>query len=31
MIEFGNVGRTVYELDRDGVKCDTIKFEVKFE
>lgn len=31
MIEFGNVGRTVYEFDRDGVKCDTIKFEVKFE
>lgn len=31
VIEFGNVGRTVYELDRDGVKCDTIKFEVKFE
>lgn len=29
--EFGSVGRTVYELDRDGVKCDTIKFEVKFE
>nr|DAH81979.1 MAG TPA: hypothetical protein [Caudoviricetes sp.] len=31
VIEFGNVGRTVYALDRDGVKCDTIKFEVKFE
>ena len=31
MIEFGNVRRTVYELDRDGIKCDTIKFEVKFE
>ncbi|WWD13262.1 virion structural protein [Escherichia phage RobRod40] len=31
VIEFGNVGRTVYELDRDGIKCDTIKFEVKFE
>lgn len=29
--EFESVGRTVYELDRDGVKCDTIKFEVKFE
>ena len=31
VIEFESVGRTVYELDRDGVKCDTIKFEVKFE
>ena len=30
-IEFGSVYRTVYELDRDGIKCDTIKFEVKFE
>ena len=30
-IEFGNVRRTVYELGRDGIKCDTIKFEVKFE
>lgn len=30
-IEFGSVYRTVYELDRDGIKCDTIKLEVKFE
>ena len=30
-IEFGSVYRTVYELDRDGIKCDTIKVEVKFE
>lgn len=30
-IEFGSVYRTVYELDRDGIKCDTINFEVKFE
>ena len=31
MIEFGNVRYTVDELDEDGVKCDTIMFEVKFE
>ena len=31
MIEFENVRFTVEQLDEDGVKCDTIKFEVKFE
>ncbi|AAZ29285.1 JK_35P [Escherichia phage Jk06] len=31
MIEFGNVRYTVDQLDEDGVKCDTIKFEVKFQ
>lgn len=31
MVEFGNVRYKVLELDEDGVKCDTIKFEVKFE
>lgn len=31
MIEFSNVRCQVLELDEDGVKCDTIKFEVKFE
>ena len=31
MIEFANVRYTVDQLDEGGVKCDTIKFEVKFE
>lgn len=31
MIEFENVRYKVEQLDEDGVKCDTIKFEVKFE
>lgn len=31
MIEFENVRHKVLELDAYGVKCDTIKFEVKFE
>ena len=31
MIEFENVRYKVDQLDEDGVKCDTIKFEVKFE
>lgn len=31
MIEFANVRYTVDKLDEDGVKCDTIKFEVKFQ
>lgn len=31
VIEFGNVRYAVNQLDEDGVKCDTIKFEVKFE
>ncbi|QXV81831.1 hypothetical protein bas03_0004 [Escherichia phage JulesPiccard] len=31
MVEFGNVRYTVEQLNEDGVKCDTIKFEVKFE
>lgn len=31
IIEFGNVRYTVDQLDEDGVKCDTIKFEVKFQ
>ena len=31
MIEFENVRYTVDQLGKDGVKCDTIKFEVKFE
>ena len=31
VIEFRNVYRTVYELYLDGIKCDTIKLEVKFE
>lgn len=30
-IEFENVRHKVLELDDYGVKCDTIKFEVKFE
>ncbi|QXV76136.1 hypothetical protein bas01_0005 [Escherichia phage AugustePiccard] len=30
-IEFENVRYTVNQLDEGGVKCDTIKFEVKFE
>lgn len=30
-IEFGNVGNIVCRLNEDGVKCDTINFEVKFE
>lgn len=29
--EFDNVKSAVSDLDKDGVKCDTIKFEVKFE
>lgn len=31
MIEFANVRHKVLELNEGGVKCDTIKFEVKFE
>lgn len=31
IIEFENVRFKVRQLDEDGVKCDTIKFEVKFQ